>query len=153
MMQFSSDDLIIDIRSGRTDETEEEKNEWKKTSLIDDETRNFESFLRVFSLFWKFRTRRNVSIDCLSGHLILCQLWLKLTFLYSFMKRDLFFSFCPTSLRACELSGSITISFLSNAFMRIVTRTSYTDIHLRNVVVSYMNTHTHTYIDKYFFVL
>lgn len=58
---------------------------------------------------WKFFSGSHVSffcltagilfltIDCLSAHLILCQLWLRLTFLYLSMNRILFFLYfiCP----------------------------------------------------------
>lgn len=108
VMQFFSDDLIIHIRSGRTDETEEKRSE-RKIAWLGYVTANLKVFSgsRFFSLFLKF-ANTSISIDCLSAHLLLCQLWLRVTLLYLSMNSTLFFF--NMSLLACELFNLITIA-------------------------------------------
>jgi len=126
------------------------RNEWEKNSLIVYVTVNFETFFRV-SLFFSFLKFgiTTVSIDCLSAHLILCQLWLRMTFLYSSMNSTLFFVFFLFVLACMWTLEFNHYEFLSYAFVRTMTRTSYIDIHLISFVASYMN----TYIYKEIFLL
>jgi hypothetical protein len=125
------------------------RNEWEKNSLIVYVIVNFETFFRVsFFSFLKFGST-TVSIDCLSAHLILRQLWLRMTFLYSSMNSILFFVFFLYVLACMWTLEFNHYQFLSYAFVRIMTRTSYIDIHLISFVASYVN----KYIYKEIFLL
>jgi len=121
--------------------------EWERNSLIVCITTNLESFFRIsFFFFFKFGST-TVSIDCLSAHLILCQLWLRMTFLYSSMNGILFFLYVLACVWTLEFNH---YQFFSYAFVRTMTCTSYIDIHLRSFVVSYVNTHEDIHLQRNF---
>lgn len=120
------------------------KNEWKKNSLIVYATTNFKvSSESLFFFFFLLQISECYYINWLSVR--------PSDIMSIVIKNDIFifidewYTFSYMSLRACELSSSITISFLSYSFVRTITRTPYSDTHLISFVVFYMNATTHTF--------